>query len=54
MARRTLSVKERTHSRIIALNDGFDDSVDKILNRLIDFYYRNKDRVDRIEGESTS
>ena len=42
MERRTLSVKQRTHSRIIALNEGFDDSIDKIINRLIDFYLKNK------------
>lgn len=43
--RRTLSVKKRTHSRVIALSDGFDDSVDKILNRLIDFYLKHRESV---------
>jgi hypothetical protein len=40
--RRTISVKPRTHSRLCALNDGFDDSMEKILNRLIDFYHKHK------------
>jgi hypothetical protein len=37
--RKTISVKERTHSRATKLVDGFDDSLDKLINRLIDEHY---------------
>jgi hypothetical protein len=47
--RKTLSIKQRTHARLIALSDGFDDSADKILNRLIDYWHKGKKHV---KGES--
>lgn len=51
MNRRTFSVKPRTHSRVIALNEGFDDSVDKIINRLVSFYLKYKDKVKDLESK---
>lgn len=47
MARMTLSVKPRTHARLTKLADGFGDSYDKIINRLIDEHYFNLKGVDK-------
>jgi hypothetical protein len=45
--RKTVSLKPRTHARLIALTEGFDDSCDKIINRLIDLKHK-------VENESKS
>jgi hypothetical protein len=45
--RKTASLKPRTHARLIALTDGFDDSIDKIINRLIDYWYKGKKHADK-------
>jgi len=47
--RRTISVKARTHSRVTSLSDGFDDSADKILNRLVDFWHKYKSIVEKLD-----
>jgi len=52
MARKTVSYQPRTHQRLAALTDGFDDSMDKIANRLLDFWHKYKDRVDELENQS--
>jgi hypothetical protein len=36
--RATINVTQRTHSRVASLADGFGDSMEKILTRLLDEY----------------
>jgi hypothetical protein len=40
MERKTVSLQPRTHSRLTKLADGFGDSYDKIINRLIDEHFK--------------
>ena len=47
MARKTVSLNQRTHARLTALNDGYGDSADKIVSRLISFYLKWKGKVEK-------